>query len=82
MVVLRFAKIPILLSDVLHLDSAGRPSRAFVAQAPFLNTFGLLVILGSAVSIGILGGCTHIKYHSAMTNYQDIDNALNALQMT
>ncbi|GAA5978048.1 hypothetical protein JCM5350_007380 [Sporobolomyces pararoseus] len=70
------------VSHVLHLDSAGRPSRAFVAQAPFLNTFGLLVILGSAVSIGILGGCTHIKYHSAMTNYQDIDNALNALQMT
>ncbi|GAA5874517.1 hypothetical protein JCM16303_002890 [Sporobolomyces ruberrimus] len=70
------------VSHVLHLDSAGRPARSFIAQAPFLNTFGLLVILGSAVSIGILGGCSHIKYHSAMSNYEEIDTALNALQVT
>ncbi|GAA5893554.1 uncharacterized protein JCM6883_003557 [Sporobolomyces salmoneus] len=70
------------VSHVLHLDSAGRPSRSFVAQAPFLNTFGLLTILASSTSIGILGGASHLKYRSAMSNYKQIDTALSALQIT
>lgn len=69
-----------LLVDVLHLDSSDRPAKSFLAQAPFLNTFGILIIVASATSIAILGGASHIKYHSAMENYENIDAALNALQ--
>ncbi|GAA6008217.1 hypothetical protein JCM11491_001932 [Sporobolomyces phaffii] len=70
------------VSHVLHLDSAGRSARSFFAQAPFMNTIGVLLIAGSATSIGVLGGASHLKYHSAMTNYEGIDTALGVLQTT
>ncbi|GAA6060926.1 hypothetical protein JCM10212_003834 [Sporobolomyces blumeae] len=70
------------VSHVLHLDSSGRPARSFVAQAPFMNTFGILLICGSAVSIGLLASAAHKKYHSAMTHYRDINNALYALELS
>ncbi|GAA5835938.1 hypothetical protein JCM5353_003094 [Sporobolomyces roseus] len=68
------------VSHVLHLDSSDRPAKSFLAQAPFLNTFGILIIVASATSIAILGGASHIKYHSAMENYENIDAALSALE--
>ncbi|GAA5877974.1 hypothetical protein JCM1840_000129 [Sporobolomyces johnsonii] len=70
------------VSHVLHLDSAGRPARSFLAQAPFMNTFFTLVPIGFIVSIACLAAAANQKYRSAMNNYSTINAALIALQAT
>ncbi|BGP48553.1 hypothetical protein JCM10450v2_004429 [Rhodotorula kratochvilovae] len=67
-------------SDVLHLDSSGRPSRAFYSQAWFINGGAILVPCVSAVAVALLAWQAHTRFVDAMSRFVFIDTALAAAE--
>ncbi|GAA6050344.1 hypothetical protein JCM3770_002973 [Rhodotorula araucariae] len=70
------------VSHVLHLDSSGRPSRAFYSQAWFVNGGAILIPSISAVAIALLAWQTHKRFTEAMNGFAFIDRALADAEAT
>ncbi|BGP16569.1 hypothetical protein JCM10213_000519 [Rhodosporidiobolus nylandii] len=70
----------LVVSHILHLDSSGRPARTFFASAIFVNFAAIVVPVGCAVSVALLGSTAHTHYKSAMGNFALIDGSLAALE--
>lgn len=64
--------LPLFSSDILHLDSSGRPLKSFFASPPFVNAATFLVPVAVIASVTTLAVVAQHKYEDVAELYEPL----------